>query len=321
MSGSTPIGPGTIPLIGPRDIDGTGVVVHPIGLDGSVFGWAAGVDETAEVLDRFRAAGGNLVCTSDHYAGGRSEVMIGSWLSRVGDRSSVVISTRVGSHPDAPGLGQRAILRAVEASLDRLGTDYIDFLALDGDHRETPIDETLEALDRLVREGKVRFPAAHGYSASRIREFDELADAAKYPAFRAILVEYSLMQRGDYEGDLQGIASRARRAALARLPLANGYLTGQYRTRDDVPSSVLFGGAVRHIGRHGSRVLEALDSVAKELGQTPGRVALAWVLVKPGIAAAVVRVSDREMLDESLAASEVRLTRHQVSRLDRASAG
>jgi aryl-alcohol dehydrogenase-like predicted oxidoreductase len=311
---------GAIPPRGPRTIDDTGVVVNPIALDGEVFGWAAGVDDTALVLDRFHEAGGNLVCTADHYAGGRSEIMIGGWLRRLDDRSSVILSTTVGRHPDASGLTQRSILRAVESSLERLETDYIDFLSIDGDRPGIPIDDALEAVDRLIREGKVRYLSATGFSAARIAEVARFADESRYPRFRAIFVDYNLMERQRYETELQPSAVRLGRGALARLPLASGYLSGGYRTREEVPHSVMFEASVRHIGRRGSRVLDALEAVARELESTPTRVALAWVLVKPGIAAVVLGAKDADQLDHALGAAELRLTRHHVALLDRASA-
>jgi aryl-alcohol dehydrogenase-like predicted oxidoreductase len=307
------------PAIGPRAIDETGVVVSPIALDGGVFGWSSGVGETSRVLDLFHASGGNLISTSDHYAGGRSEIMIGSWLRTLDDRSSVIIATKIGKHPDAFGLGQRTILRAVESSLERLGTDHIDFLSLDGDDSTSPIDEALEAVDRLIREGKVRFLAASGFSATRIEEVERLAAESQYPHFRALFMEYNLMERQHYETELQPFAVRLGRGGLARLPLAGGYLSGRFRSRDDVPQNVMFESTVRHIGRRGSHILDALGKVAKELDSTPSRVALAWVLVKPGIAAAVLRAKDAAQLEHALGAPELRLTRHHVSQLDKAS--
>jgi aryl-alcohol dehydrogenase-like predicted oxidoreductase len=311
---------GIAPAHAPRDLAGTGVIVSPIGLDGAVFGWAMGIDETAQVLDVYAEAGGNLICTADHYAGGRSEVMIGSWLRTVSDRSSVVIETRVGRHPDAAGLGNRSILRAVENSLTRLGTDYIDFLSLDGDDAQTPLEESLETAQRLIDSGAVRFLAASRFGAERIREVGRIATESSLPSFRAILVDYSLMERGEYENEVQPIAIEMDRGAIAHLPLANGYLTGRFRSRDDLPPSVIYDGAVRHIGRRGDRVLDALTTVAQELGETPARIALAWVLLKPGIAATVVRVTDTDQLTESFGATAVRLARHHVALLDRVSA-
>ncbi|MDQ1552062.1 MAG: hypothetical protein QOD50_1484 [Actinomycetota bacterium] len=308
------------PAVGPRDVGGTGVVVSPIGLDGAVFGWAAGIDETARVLDTYAAAGGNLVSTADHYAGGRSEVMIGTWLRTLSDRGAVILETRIGRHPDAAGLSKHKMLRALENSLTRLGTDYIDFLSFDGEDDGTPIEESLETGFRLIAEGKVRFLSASGFSPTTIRRVAEIAEEAAGPAFRAILIEYNLMERTAYETEFQDIAVEMRRGALARLPLANGYLTGQFRSRDDVPHSVMFDGATRHIGRRGERVLAALESVSKDLDETPTTVALAWVLLKPGIAAAILRAADADQLQRALGATNVRLERHHVALLDKASA-
>ena len=310
----------TSPAIGPREVGGTGVYVSPIGIDGAVFGWAAGIDETTRVLDTYSAAGGNLVSTADHYAGGRSEVMIGHWLRTVRDRGSLVIETRVGRHPDAAGLNRRRMLRAVENSLTRLGTDYVDFLSFDTEDPETPIEESLETGARLIAEGKVRFLSASRFSAKLIRRVAEIAADAEGPAFRAILIEYNLMDRTTYEQEFQSLSVELGRAAFARIPLANGYLSGGFRSRDDVPKSLLFEGAARHIGRRGERVLDALESVAKDLGETPRTIALAWVLLKPGVVAAIHRAGDADEVAAAMGATRVRLERHHLAQLDRASA-
>jgi aryl-alcohol dehydrogenase-like predicted oxidoreductase len=310
----------TTPAVRPRDVGGTGVIVSPIGIDGAVFGWAAGIDDTTRMLDTYAAAGGNLVSTADHYAGGRSEVMIGGWLRTVRDRGSVILETRVGRHPDAAGLSRRRLLRAVENSLNRLGTDYIDFLSFDTEDPETPIEESLETGARLIAEGKVRFLSASRFSAAAIRRVAQIAEEAEGPEFRAILIEYNLMDRAVYEQEFQSLSVNLGRATLARLPLANGYLSGQFRSRDDVPKSQLFEGAARHIGRRGERVLDALESVAKDLGETPTTIALAWVLLKPGVAAAILRAGDAEHVERAMGATRVRLERHHVAQLDKASA-
>jgi aryl-alcohol dehydrogenase-like predicted oxidoreductase len=252
----------TTPAIGPRDVGGTGVMVSPIGIDGATFGWAAGSDETGRVLDTYAASGGNLICTADHYAGGRSEIMIGAWLRTVPDRGAVIIETRVGRHPDAAGLSKHKMLRAVENSLTRLGTDYIDFLSFDGEDDATPIEESLATAIRLIAEGKVRYLSASRFSPATVRWVAQLAAAGEGPAFRAILVDYNLMDRLQYEHEFEALSVELGRAALARLPLASGYLTGQFRTRDEMPHSVMFDGAARRgtsggaaigFSRHSSR--------------------------------------------------------------------
>jgi aryl-alcohol dehydrogenase-like predicted oxidoreductase len=308
------------PAFGPRDLAGTGAIVSPIGLDGATFGWAAGIDVTSRLLDVYAERGGNLISTADHYAGGRSEIMIGSWLRTVTDRGSVILETRVGRHPDAAGLGKFSLLRAVENSLTRLGTDYLDFLCFDGEDPQTPIEESLETGYRLISEGKVRFLSASGFSAQAIREVERLSEESGGPRFRALLAEYSLMERDFYESELEPIAVEMGRGALARFPLANGYLTGRFRTKDVVADNIMFDNAVRHVGRRGDRVLAALDSIASELNETPSRIALAWVLLKPGIASAILRVKDENQLSDAFGAANVRLARHHVVLLDRASA-
>src|SRR5690554_4275733 len=155
-------------------------MVHPFAVDGSVFGWASGVEETARILDTLVDLGGNLISTADHYAGGRSEIMIGSWLAKSSNRAKAVILTKIGRHPDAHGLSTRNVISATERSLQRLNTDHLDFLTLDGVDASTPIDETLEAVDLLKRAGKVRWLAVSGYPASSIEQIDELASSAVY---------------------------------------------------------------------------------------------------------------------------------------------
>lgn len=302
-----------------RRVPGTEIAVHPFAVDGSVFGWASGVEETALILDSMVEYGGNLVSTADHYAGGRSEIMIGSWLARTGSRSKVVLSTKIGRHPDALGLATRTVVRATDASLRRLETDYIDFLALDGVDESTPIDETLEAVDMLRRAGKVRWLAVRGYSAEKIREINELAAPAVYPEIRAVSAEYSLMHRTEVETELMPTAEALGVGILARLPLAGGYLLGDDLSLSDDVTAPLFADAQAHNGRRGNRVVQALESIAEQTGEPIGRIALAWVLSKPGVVAAAIRVKGAEQLAALTAAGELVLTRQQVSALDRTS--
>ena len=302
-----------------RAVPGTDIAVHPIAIDGSVFGWASGVEETARMLDAMVDFGGNLVSTADHYAGGRSEVMIGAWLASVADRGRVLISTKIGRHPDAPGLSQRNVVRATEAALQRLETDYIDFLTLDGVDEASPIDETLEAVDMLRRSGKVRYLAVSRYPAARLRAINELAETAVYPPIRLISSAYNLMQRQPFESELAPVASELGIGVVARLPLASGFLSGDFRTKEDLPSSPLFEAALEHVGKAGTRVLHALDEVAAQRNESTGRVAIGWLLSKPSLVAAVVRVRSAEQLISLASPGELTLSRHELTVLDRAS--
>lgn len=312
---------GAVPttVLTPREIGTTGVRAFPIAFDGSVLGWVAGIHRAAELLGRFRDAGGTLVSTADHYAAGRSEYMIGRWLRGV-ERSSVLVATKVGRHPDRPGLGAHQIENSVDASLERLGTDYLDFLSFDGDLLPAEPLEAFEAVDRLIRAGKVRFLSAAHFDAARVRSLNEWAAPAKYPTFRAVIAEYNLMTRHAMEHEMLPLAAEQGIGVFARLPLAAGFLTGAIRSAADLPASSLFDGALQHVGRRGDRVLLALDQVAVEHGATLATVALAWVLSKPGITAAVVRGHNQEALEADLLSSTITLTRQQTALLDAASA-
>jgi aryl-alcohol dehydrogenase-like predicted oxidoreductase len=302
-----------------RPLGGTGLVSFPLALDGSIFGWASGPEETSAVLDAFSAAGGRLVATADHYAGGRSEVMLGAWMRDRGHRDGMLVATRVGRHPDAAGLSPNAIARGVEASLRRLGTDRIDFLTFDGDHPETPFEDSLEAIDRLRREGKVRFLSVAGFAADRIVELTDTANRFGLPAPSGVVTEYNLLQRAPFEQELAPVAARAGLAVFARLPLASGYLAGVLRSRDQVPTSVMYAAAREHIGGRGERILAAVERIAAELGTSLAAVSLAWLLGKPAGVFPVVRAASADQVDGLLAAAELRLSRQQMALLDRAS--
>lgn len=291
----------------------------PLAIDGSIFGWAAGAEDTIAVLDAFYAGGGRVLSTADHYAGGRSEVMIGGWLASRGVRDEMIVATRVGRHPDARGLGERAVLTAVNASLRRLGTDRIDVLSFDGDDPGTPVDESLETVDRLRRAGKVRSLSASGYSGARIDEILRIARPAAYPQFATVLAEYSLMRREQFEVGLAPVLVDHRLEAIARLPLASGYLDGRHRTREDLPESPMFKGALEHVGRRGSRVLDAAEKVAREQATSASAVAIAWVLSRAGVRMAMVRAARAGQVPDLLVGAHVELTRQQVAALDRAS--
>ncbi|MET0589763.1 MAG: aldo/keto reductase [Naasia sp.] len=302
-----------------RPIGSTGLSVYPFGIDGSIFGWAAGFEATVEVLDEFASAGGTLISTADHYAGGRSEVMIGSWLASQ-RRGDFVLASKVGRHPDAPGLGARSIKNAVEASLERLRVDRIDLLSFDGDHPETPIEESLTAVGELIAEGKVGHLGLSEFTGRRAVEAMQTAARRSLPSPEAIIAEYNLMERDRYEGDLASVAEGYELGVIARLPLASGYLRGDFRSRDDLPTSPMFAGALRYVGRHGNRVLAALEAVSHEVGENIGRVAIAWVLSKPQVAAVAVRAMDAPQLLDLIAGARLPLLdASHIARLDKVS--
>jgi aryl-alcohol dehydrogenase-like predicted oxidoreductase len=207
----------------------------------------------------------------------------------------------------------------VDASLERLRTGYIDLLSFDGDHPETPLEESLTAVAELMAAGKVRHLAVSDFSGPRLVEAQRVSTTIGLPWPEAVFAEYSLMERRRYEQELAPVVETYRLGMLARLPLASGYLRGDFRTRDDLPSSPMFAGALRYVGRRGNKVLETLEGISHEVGENIGRVALAWVLSRPHVSAVVVRAKDGPALLDMLPAVEITLTRHQLALLDRVS--
>jgi aryl-alcohol dehydrogenase-like predicted oxidoreductase len=302
-----------------RRIGSTGMAVYPVALDGSVFGWAADAKATADVLDLFYAAGGDLISTADHYAGGRSEIMIGSWLARHDKRDRLVLATKVGKHPDAPGLSAPNIKRALDASLERLGTDHVDLLGFDGEDPSTPIEETLTAGVELIAAGKVGHLSASGFGPAALRDAVRTARRMEVPGISTVLPEYNLLERQPYERDIAPIAVAQDLGVLARTPLANGYLRGDFRSKHDRPASPIFQGALQYVNRRGAAVLAVLDEIADEVGHHTGRVALAWLLSRPGVAAPVVRIPSARALADLLPAATLTLLPEHLERLDRVS--
>lgn len=299
-----------------RGIRGTDFAVASVGIDGGLFGWVTGRRESEQMLDTFRSAGGNLIYTADHYAGGRSEVIIGSWLRSRARTADMVVATTIGRHPDAPGLAPRTVVRATEASLRRLGVATIDLLTLDGEDPSVPLDDTFEALDMLVRAGKVRHIAVLGHSAARIRAMDARAQAARYPDVAGIFHEYSLMTRRVFEGELGPYVADSGTAFFARRPLAHGFLTGAYRDRSEYVESPLWAKALDHVDRRGLRVLDRLGQVAEDHGVSVARAAAAWTISKPGVTAAIAATRSPAELLDVMAARDLALTRQQVAALD-----
>jgi aryl-alcohol dehydrogenase-like predicted oxidoreductase len=307
----------TQPKLTPREIGTTGIRVFPVAFDGCVLGWVTGFDRAVEVLDTFRSLGGNLIVTADHYAGGRSEHMIGSWLVNV-PRASVVIASKVGRHPDHRGLGRKAIPEALNASLDRLQTDYIDLLSLDGDLLGNDPIAALEVGAQLVAEGRVRQLSLSHADGAATRKLQAAAEAAGV-SFSAVLAEYNLMTRKPMERDLGPVVSELQLGFFARLPLAAGFLSGEVRSRTDLPANPLFDGALEHVGRRGFKVLEAVETMAAQLETTASAVALSWLLSKPLVTAAVVRLNNLDALADGLSGASIQLSRSQIASLDAAS--
>lgn len=300
--------------------------VFPLALGGNVFGWTADAEVTDRILDRYTGHGGNFIDTADSYAGGRSEVMLGNWMRERRNRSDIIIATKVGKSADNPGMRVAAINRAVDASLERLGTDHIDLLSLHIDDPAVPFEETLFAVDDLIRAGKVRYFGVSDHSANRLIEARVIAAQLGVTPMVVVQAPYNLVNRFTFEGDLARVAEQQQLAVMPRFALASGFLSGKYRTRADVVRNTRGREAGRYLTKRGTRILRCLDTIVDEqqrLGVTDASVAsvsLAWLLTKRGVVAPVVSASSPSQVDDLVAAATMQLSHHQLSELDRVSA-
>lgn len=310
-----------------RKLGSSDLEVFPLSLGGNVFGWTADEAQSFAVLDAYAAAGGNFLDTADQYSswiegnkGGESETIIGKWLKARGNRSDIVVATKVSQHPEFPGLSGANIKAAAEASLRRLDTDHIDLYYTHFDQPEVPVEEIIGALDELVKAGKVRHIAASNISPERLQESLEFSDREGLARYVALQPHYNLVSRDTYEGSLQEVASRTGLAAVPYFALASGFLTGKYRpgATVDSPRSA---GAGRHLdSERGVRVLAALDEVAQAYEVPVATVALAWLAAQPTVAAPIASARTVEQLPALLGVADLVLTDGDLGKLTEASA-
>ncbi|MFD9488209.1 aldo/keto reductase [Streptomyces sp. NPDC059991] len=310
-----------------RPLGASDLSVFPLALGGNVFGWTADEAASFAVLDAYTEAGGNFVDTADTYSswipgneGGESEKIIGKWLAARGNRADVVVATKAGAHPGFKGLAAATIKAAAEASLRRLGTDYIDLYYTHFDDESVPVEEIVTALDQLVQDGKVRAVAASNISPERLRDSLDFSDREGLAKYVALQPHYNLVSRGTYEGRLQDTAARSGLAAVPYFSLAAGFLTGKYRPGQTVQSARA-GSAAKHLETdRGAKVLAALDRVARAHGAEPASVALAWLAAQPTVVAPIASARTVEQLPALLAVADLELTDAELSELRTASA-
>jgi aryl-alcohol dehydrogenase-like predicted oxidoreductase len=308
------------PTLVRRRVGSSDLQVFPLAMSGNVFGWTADDAATNSILDAYARRGGNFIDTADSYAAGRSEIMIGNWMRARRNRSRLVIATKVGKSAENPGLKARVLTRAVEASLDRLGIDTIDLLYLHIDDVEVAFEETLLAVDELIRAGKVRYFGGSDHTGNRLIEARIASAQLGVAPMVALQNHYNLVNRAEYEGDLAHVAAQQGLGVMPRFALASGFLTGKYRVKADIAARDRGGEVARYLNRGGLRILNALDTVAAAHNASVASVALAWLLTKPNVVAPVASVSHPEQVEDLTAAASLRLGRHQIADLDRASA-
>ncbi|MFG3012212.1 aldo/keto reductase [Streptomyces cinerochromogenes] len=310
-----------------RKLGSSDLEVFPLSLGGNVFGWTADEETSFAVLDAYTAAGGNFIDTADAYSawiegnkGGESETIIGRWVKARGNRSDVVIATKVSQHPEYQGLSAANIKAAADASLRRLGTDYIDLYYTHFDQLEVPVEEIIGALDELVKAGKVRHIAASNIGAERLKASLDFSDREGLARYVALQPHYNLVSRDTYEGALQDLAAREGLAAVPYFALAAGFLTGKYRPGTTVDSARAGRAREYADSERGRKVLAALDEVAAAHEAPVATVALAWLAAQPTVTAPIASARTVEQLPALLGVAELKLTEAEVAKLTEASA-
>lgn len=311
-----------------RQLGNSGLHIYPIAFGGNVFGWTIDQNKSFEILDAFTGAGFNFIDTADVYSrwapgnsGGESETIIGHWLKERNNRDSLIIATKVGSDmgDGKKGLKKDYIIRAAEASLKRLQTDYIDLYQTHFDDESTPVEETLEAYRQLIKDGKVRFIGTSNMSPERIKASLQASQEKGLPLYETLQPHYNMLQREGYESTYEPIALASNMGVIPYFSLASGFLTGKYRTKEDLGKSARGGDMDKHFNTRGFKILAALDSIAAKYSTTPAAVALAWLIHRPGITAPIVSATSLNQLDSIIAAPNLPLTAADVAFLTRES--
>jgi len=312
-----------------RKLGKSNLEIVPLVFGGNVFGWT--IDESAsfKILDAFLDGGFNCVDTADVYSkwkpgntGGESEIIIGNWFKARGNRSKVILASKCGLEmaPDKKGLSKAYILRAVEDSLKRLKTDYIDLYQSHRDDNVTPVEETMEAHAQLVKAGKVRVVGASNFNAERLKASLDASAAAGIPRYETLQPLYSLVERKEFEGPLQDLCVKQGIGVIPYYSLASGFLTGKYRTEADLAGKARAAGAGKYLNAKGLGILKALDDAAKSHNATQAQVALAWLLAQPAVAAPIASATSLEQLADIKKSTTLKLDAGSLAALDKASA-
>lgn len=307
-----------------RPVGNSGLHVAPLALGGNVFGWTADEATSFRILDAFVDAGGSMIDTADVYSawapghkGGESEEVIGRWLKRdPSKRDKVVIATKVGF---MSGLTPETIRAACDASLHRLGIETIDIYYQHKDDESVPLADSLKTFDDQAKAGKIRAIGLSNFAPDRLAEACIIARVDGFPAVSALQPWYNMVERDKYEGALRDVAVKEGLAVFPYYSLANGFLTGKYRAREDLDKSPRGLRNITYLEGRGPKVLAALDEVAAETGSALASIALAWTMVQPTITAPIASATSLQQVNELIAALSLELTQAQLERLGEAS--
>jgi len=310
-----------------RKIKNTDLSVSPINFGGNVFGWTLDEKQSFDILDQFAGAVFNFVDTADTYSwwvngkGGQSEEIIGKWMKERGNRNDLVIATKVGSETKDHGfdISRKHILRSVDESLARLQTDHIDLYYTHFDDNKTPVEETLEAYDEIIKAGKVRYIAASNVSPERLKESFEVAEKNNLPKYVALQPHYNLLEREKFETEYAGLVKEYDLSVFTYWSLAAGFLTGKYRTEEDLAKSARGEGVRKYLNEKGIGILKALDQISEKHETTQASVALAWLLANPLVTAPIVSATSESQLKTLFKATELSLNSDDIELLNKVS--
>ncbi|GLB49279.1 aldo/keto reductase [Neptunitalea lumnitzerae] len=309
-------------------IGNTDLEVAPINLGGNVFGWTLDEKKSFQILDAFVAKGFNFIDTADMYSywidggeGGQSETILGKWMKERGNRKDIVLATKVGgetgTHP--VDTSKKHILEAVDKSLQRLQTDYIDLYYTHFDDEKTPVEETLEAYDEIIKAGKVRYIAASNISPERLEASFAASEKNGLPKYEALQPHYNLMEREGYESNYAALAKKYNLTVFPYWSLAAGFLTGKYRSKEDLNKSVRGGSVEKYLTDKGLGVITALDKVAEKHNTSQATVSLAWLLAQPQIGAPIASATSESQLQTLFNAPALQLDAEDLALLNNAS--
>lgn len=311
-----------------RRLGDTDLEIYPIVFGGNVFGWTIDEKQSFKILDAFTAEGFNCIDTADVYSrwssgnsGGESETVIGNWMHNNKNRNSVIIATKVGSDmgDNKKGLRKKYILEACDASLKRLKTDFIDLYQTHFDDEDTPVEETLSAYDDLIRQGKVRYIGASNMSPERLKESFEASATNGLPSYKTLQPHYNLYEREKFESLYEPICLGHGLGVITYYSLQGGFLTGKYRSTEDLDKSVRGQRMEKYLDERGMKILDALDQVSKEYGTTPATVALAWLINRPSVTAPIVSATKESQLESIINAPKLELTADSIRFLNSSS--
>ena len=311
-----------------RKLGNSAIEIAPLVFGGNVFGWTTDDAMTFRLLDAFTDAGFDAVDTADVYSawvpgnsGGESETAIGKWFKKSGKRDKVILATKVGAElsEEKKGLSKKYIIAAAEASLKRLQTDYIDLYQSHYDDPQTPIAETLEAYDQLVKDGKVRITGASNFAITRLEESIKISQQEKLAVYQTFQPEFNLFDREDFETNIAPFTTANNVSVISYFSLASGFLSGKYRSKDDLQGSKRSGMVEKYLTTRGFSILKTLDEIAAEYHSTPATISRAWLIAHPAVTAPIASATSPEQLKQLTDAATIKLSGEAIEKLNKAS--